>query len=81
MLKSIIVAVVAWLVGVLGWAQIIGSIQNIRIQKNLLFTLILWAIIMGAGAYFAIAVFSSLWALIIGYGISFVQIIISGKIR
>ena len=41
MLKFIIVAVIAWLVGVFGWAQIIGSIQNLKIRKNLLFTLVL----------------------------------------
>ena len=81
MLKFIIVAVIAWFVGVLGWAQIIGSIQNLRIRKNLLFTLILWIIIMVAGAYFAITTFNSVWALVAGYGISFVQIIRSGKIE
>lgn len=81
MFKFIIVAVIAWLVGVFGWAQIIGSIQNIRIRKNLLFTLILWTIIMVAGSYFAVATFNSAWALVVGYGISFVQIIRSGKIE
>ena len=81
MLKFIIVAVIAWFVGVLGWAQIIGSIQNLGIRKNLLFTLMLWIIIMVAGAYFAIATFNSVWALVAGYGISFVQIIRSGKIE
>lgn len=81
MLKFIIVAVIAWFVGVFGWSQIIGSIQNIRIRRNLLFTLILWTIIMGVGAYFAITTFSSLWAMVIGYGISFIQIISSGKIE
>ena len=52
MMKFIIIATIAWLVGVFGWAQIIGSIQNIRTRKNLLFTLMLWIIIMVAGAYF-----------------------------
>jgi len=81
MLKFIIVAVIAWLVGVFGWAQIIGSIQNLKIRKNLLFTLVLWIVLMGIGAYFAIVTFDSLWALIVGYAISFVQIISSGKIE
>ena len=81
MLKFIIVAVVAWLVGVFGWAQIIGSIQNLRVRKSLLFTLILWVIIMAVGAYFAIHTFASLWPLIIGYAISFCQTIFSGKVR
>ena len=81
MLKFIIVAVIAWLVGLFGWAQIVGSIQNLRIKKYLLFTMILWAVIMAAGAYFAIITFDSTWALVVGYGISFVQIIRSGKIE
>lgn len=81
MIKFIIIAVIAWLVGIFGWAQIIGSIQNIRIRKNLLFTLILWTIIMVAGACFAIITFDSIWALVVGYAISFVQIIRSGKIE
>lgn len=81
MLKFIIVAVIAWLVGVFGWAQIIGSIQNLKIRKNLLFTLVLWIVLLSSGAYFAIVTFDSLWALIVGYAISFVQIISSGKIE
>ena len=81
MIKFVIIAAIAWLVGVLGWAQTIGSIQNIRTRKNLLFTLILWIIIMVSGAYFAITTFDSMWALVVGYAISFVQIIRSGKIE
>lgn len=81
MVKFILIAVIAWLIGVLGWAQIIGSIQNIRTRKNLLFPLILWISIMVAGAYFAIMTFDSMWALVVGYAISFVQIIRSGKIE
>ena len=80
-MKFIIVAVLAWLVGVIGWAQIIGSLQNLYIRKNLLFTLILWIVIMALGAYFAIVKFNSLWALIAGYIISFVQICSSGRIQ
>ena len=81
MVKFILIAVIAWLVGVFGWAQIIGSIQNLRVRKNLLFTLILWAIIMSVAAYFAIATFNGLWALVVGYSISFIQIISSGKVE
>ncbi len=80
-MKFIIVAVLAWLVGVIGWAQIIGSLQNLYIRKNLLFTLILWIVIMALGAYFAIVKFNSLWALITGYIISFVQICSAGRIQ
>lgn len=81
MLKFIIVATIAWLIGVFGWAQIIGSIQNLRVRKNLLYTLILWIVLMALGAYCAIITFNSLWALIVGYAISFIQIISAGKIE
>lgn len=81
MLKFIIIAIIAWVLGVWGWAQIIGSIQNIRMRKNLLFALLLWVLVMAVGAYIAIATFNSLWALVVGYAISFFQIILSGKIE
>ena len=81
MFKFIIVAVISLIVGAFGWAQIIGSIQNIRHRKYLLFTLILWTTIMAGGAYLAIVTFDSLWALVIGYGISFVQVISVGKVE
>lgn len=81
MIKFIIVAAIAWLLGVFGWAQIIGSIQNLYAHRKLLFTLILWTIIMGVGGYFAIAILNSLWALLVGYGVSFLQVISSGKIE
>ena len=81
MVQFIIIAVVSWLVGVFGWSQIIGSLQNISRQKNLIITLIIWALILSAGAYFAIVRFNALLPLLIGYGISFVQVIFSGKIQ
>lgn len=81
MVKFILITVIAWLLGILGWSQIIGSIQNLRVKKNLLFTLILWAIVMATAAYFAIATFNGLWALVVGYSISFIQIISSGKVE
>ncbi|MBQ9838305.1 MAG: hypothetical protein IJO56_02240 [Oscillospiraceae bacterium] len=81
MIKFIIVATIAWLLGVFGWSQIIGCLQNLRTRKKLLFSLILWTVIMGVGGYFAIANFNSLWALLVGYGVSFLQVISSGKIE
>ena len=51
MLKFIIILIVAWFVGVWGWSQIIGSIQNLSTRKSLLFPLILWVVIMSAGAF------------------------------
>ena len=81
MLKFIIILIVAWFVGVWGWSQIIGSIQNLSTRKSLLFPLILWVVIMSAGACFAIFYFDGLWALVIGYCISILQVISSGKIE
>ena len=63
--KFIIIAVAAWLIGVLGWAQIIGSIQNISRRKELWLPLLLWSIIMVAAAYFAITKFDGLIPLLI----------------
>lgn len=80
-MKFVIIAVIALIVGLLGWSQIIGSIQNIKIRKSLLFTLVLWTIIMVVGAYFAIVTFNSVWALVVGYGVSFVLILGSGRIE
>ena len=81
MIKFIIILIIAWIVGVWGWAQIIGSIQNLSVRKNLIYTLILWVVIMAIGAYFAICTFDGLWALVIGYGISFLQIASSGRVE
>ena len=79
--KFIIIAVAAWLIGVLGWAQIIGSIQNISRRKELWLPLLLWSIIMAAAAYFAITKFDGLIPLLIGYVISFISIITQGRIE
>lgn len=81
MFKFIIVIIVAWFIGVWGWCQIIGSIQNIFTRKRLLFTLFSWIVIMIAGAHVAIYVFDSWQALLIGYGISLLQVLSAGKIE
>ncbi len=80
MLKFIVVAVIAWIVGVFGWSQIIGSLQNLSARKGLLFTMLLWIVIMGAGAYVAIVKFAAVWPLVIGYGIALVQTLSAGRI-
>ena len=86
MLKFIIILVLAWVVGVFGWSQIIGCLQRIPSRKGglvgmLMFTLLLWIAIMGVVAYFAIAKFDGLVPLLIGYGISFIMTIRAGKIE
>ncbi len=80
-MKFIIVLLIAWLVGVFGWSQIIGSLQNLSIRKSLIITLVLWIVIMSVGAYFAILKFNSIWAMIFGYLLSLIQVIRSGKIE
>ncbi len=86
MLKFIIILVLSLVVGIFGWAQIIGCIQRIPARRGglvgmLIFTLLLWVAIMGVGAYFAITKFDGLIPLLIGYGVSFVLVIRNGKIQ
>lgn len=80
MLQFVIIAAVCWMIGVWGWAQIVGSLQNIAVRKNLIFTMILWIVVMGLGAYFAVMKFNGLVPMLVGYGISLVQILGSGRI-
>lgn len=80
----IVIMVVTWFVGVFGWAQIIGSLQNIK-QRGLGMTLVtvtIWCAIMGAIAWASLYFFGSQKiALYIGYGVSFLMILFSGKIQ
>lgn len=81
MLKFIIIAAIAWIVGVFGWAQVIGSIQNIKERPNLWSPLILWTVILLVVAYIVVTKFAGLMPLAIGYIISLIQILSSGKIE
>lgn len=81
MLKFIIIAVIAWVVGVFGWAQVIGSVQNIKERPNLWLTLILWNAILIIVAYIVTTKFAGLVPLGIGYIISLIQVLSSGKIE
>lgn len=81
MLKFIIIAAIAWIVGVFGWAQVIGSVQNIKERPNLWSPLILWAVILLVVAYIVVTKFAGLMPLAIGYIISLIQILSSGKIE
>lgn len=80
-LKLIIIAILSWLIGVFGWSQVFGSLQNIKVRRSLLFTLILWMIILGVIAYIAIVHFKGTWALLAGYLVSLIQVLCSGKIQ
>ncbi len=81
MLKFVIIAAIAWIVGVFGWAQVIGSVQNIKERPNLWLTLILWVAILIIVAYIVITKFAGLAPLGIGYIISLIQVLSSGKIE
>lgn len=81
MLKFIIIAAIAWVVGVFGWAQVIGSVQNIKERPNLWLTLILWIAILTIVAYIVTTKFAGLVPLGIGYIISLIQVLSSGKIE
>lgn len=84
MLKFIIVFAVLWVIGLFGWAQIIGSLQNVSTRGIglTLFTTVVWTCIMAAGAVIVVRYFSDCrWAMLAGYGISFLNIITKGKIE
>lgn len=81
MLKFIIIVAIAWVVGVFGWAQVIGSVQNIKERPNLWLTLILWIAILIIVAYIVTTKFAGLVPLGIGYIISLIQVLSSGKIE
>ena len=81
MWKLIIIGVIAWIAGVFGWSQIIGSLQNLDRRKGLLVTMVLWILIMGAVAYVAVAKLNGLWPLVAGYFVSFIQVKAQGRIK
>lgn len=80
----IVIMIITWFVGVFGWAQIVGSLQNVK-QRGIamtLFTISIWCLIMGGTAYVCLHFFAAhKIALCIGYGVSLVIILFSGKIQ
>lgn len=84
MVLSIIVGFVAFLIGVWGWAQIIGSFQNVSVRGigMTLFTVILWSLII-IGSWFLMKKIAPDYdvAYYIGLGISLVIILFQGKIE
>jgi uncharacterized membrane protein YidH (DUF202 family) len=83
MLKIIIIAIATWALGVFGFSQVIGSIQNFK-QRGAaasIITISIWIIILGAGYYTVNKYFSSsIVGLYIGYGVSLINVFMSGKI-
>ncbi len=78
----IIIAVAAWFIGNWGWAQIVGSLQNIKARPNLIVTIIIWLVILFAG-YLLLAKLLPKYviSLLIGYAVALVIILFQGKIR
>lgn len=85
MVLSIVVAVIGLIVGVFGWAQIIGSIQHAseRGAGKTLATIIIWAVILGAVAFLFMNVVLTghVKALLIGYAISLILVLAQGKVE
>lgn len=78
----IITLIIAFAVGVFGFSQIIGSLQNLHSRPGLLGTMILWTVILCAGAFFVVSNFpEEKLAMIIGYAASFVTVLGQGKVE
>jgi hypothetical protein len=83
-LMFIIVLAVAFVIGVFGFCQIIGSFQNIHIRGIGItaFTVILWAVILIAEFFVAKSFFADqMIAYYIGTVVSFIMSLQAGKIQ
>lgn len=79
----IAILIVSWLIGVFGWAQIIGGFQNLKSRgPKMLITVLIWAIIIAATFIVVWKFFSSsILAWIIGMVVSLIQVLRQGKIE
>ena len=78
----VVVAVLSFVVGVIGFSQIIGAVQNLSVRPNLLLPMILWAAILAGGFFLERHLFpDDLLPLLIGYGASFVIVLFQGRIE
>ena len=79
----IIVAAISWVVGVFGWAQVIGGFQNIKNKGPImLITIVLWLAIISGTLVIVLKFFApQIWAWGIGMLVSFIQVIKSGRIE
>ena len=81
---SIVFTFAGYYVGIWGWAQIIGSIQQFRNRgaKASFATILIWVVLIGAATaivYFFLLKY--LIAYLVGLGIGLVHILLSGKIH
>lgn len=83
-LIMVLVGAGAYILGVFGFAQIIGSLQNIHARgiRLTLFTIILWSAIL-VGGWFLMHTFAPSHSVIyyIATGVSLIQILGTGKIQ
>ena len=82
---GIIVIIVSYYVGVFGWSQIVGSIQNVKTRGwgLTIFTITLWSLIIG-GSIALIILFCDYWVWIISILaslISLIQTLKAGKVE
>ncbi len=78
------VLAVSWLVGVFGFSQIIGSLQNLKVRHPGMsaFTIIIWVVILAAVCFVVHRFFVGYRILYyIGTGISFLLVLSAGKIQ
>lgn len=78
------VLVVAWLVGVFGFSQIVGSLQNIRSRSTgaTAFTILFWGAILAVVCFVAHRFFLDYRIVYyIGTGLSLLQVLSVGKIQ
>lgn len=80
---SIAVFVVSWIIGVIGWAQIIGGLQNLKSRGiPMIITIVLWGAIIFI-SFLCVKHFLStrilIWA--IAMAISLIQVLFQGKIQ
>ena len=77
MISFIITLIVSYVVGLFGFAQIIGSIQNAKERGAMtIVTIVIWSVIL-IGLYYVVTHVLAIRALplIIGYAISFVSLL------
>lgn len=82
-LSHVLILILAFIIGLFGWAAIVGGFQNLRIEgSKMLITIVFWAVILIC--LFLIVKnnfhnYLKVWK--IGMSISFIAIITAGKIR
>ena len=79
----ITILIVSWLIGVFGWAQIVGGFQSLKSRGvKMLITVLIWSVIV-IGTFIVVLKFypTSIIAWIIGMVVSLVQVLRQEKIE